>query len=58
MREGARRQLFAAREARLYARMMHGALRSLFLWRVSPSEPITAEGEQLVEMFVHGLMPR
>jgi AcrR family transcriptional regulator len=58
MREGAHRRLFAAREARTYARMMHGALRSLFLWRVSPSEPISAEGEQLVEMFLRGLMPR
>ena len=40
MREGARRRLFAARQASTYARMMHGALRSLFLWRASPAEPI------------------
>jgi len=58
MREGARRGLVAPREARMYARMIHGALRSLFLWRVSPSEPITGEGEVLVDAVRRGLMPR
>lgn len=58
MRDGARRGLFAARQASGYARMMHGALRSLFLWRVSPAGSIAESGELLVDAFLRGLMPR
>ena len=58
MREGARRRLFTARQVPAYARMLHGALRALLLWRVSPGEPIAAEGELLVDTFLRGVMPR
>ncbi|HET9623430.1 MAG TPA: TetR/AcrR family transcriptional regulator [Kofleriaceae bacterium] len=58
MREGARRKLFAIRQAPVYARMMHGALRSLYLWRMcSGTEPISADGDLLVDTFLHGIMP-
>jgi AcrR family transcriptional regulator len=58
MREGARRKLFPARLAPIYARMMHGALRSLYLWRMcSGGEPISNDGDLLVDTFLHGIMP-
>jgi AcrR family transcriptional regulator len=58
MREGARRKLFPVRQAPVYARMMHGALRSLYLWRMSAgAEPISSDGDLLVETFLHGIMP-
>ncbi|HEX4420547.1 MAG TPA: TetR/AcrR family transcriptional regulator [Kofleriaceae bacterium] len=58
MREGARRKLFAMRQAPVYARMMHGALRSLYLWRMcSGAEPISVDGDLLVDTFLHGIMP-
>jgi AcrR family transcriptional regulator len=58
MREGARRKLFPTRQAPVYARMMHGALRSLYLWRMcSGAEPISADGDLLVDTFLHGIMP-
>jgi AcrR family transcriptional regulator len=59
MREGARRKLFAMRQSPIYARMMHGALRSLYLWRMcSGTEPISADGDLLVDTFLHGIMPQ
>jgi AcrR family transcriptional regulator len=58
MREGVRRRLFTARQAASHARILHGALRSLFLWRASSSEPITESGELLVETFLRGVLPR
>ena len=58
MREGARRKLFPARQAPIYARMMHGALRSLYLWRMcTGSDPISVDGDLLVNTFLHGIMP-
>jgi AcrR family transcriptional regulator len=58
MREGARRKLFPMRQAPVYARMMHGALRSLYLWRMcSGAEPISVDGDLLVDTFLHGIMP-
>lgn len=58
MREGARRKLFPARQAPVYARMMHGALRSLYLWRMyTGAVPISVDGDLFVNTFLHGIMP-
>lgn len=58
MREGARRKLFPARQAPVYARMMHGALRSLYLWRMcTGAVPISVDGDLLVNTFLDGIMP-
>ncbi|HEY0194052.1 MAG TPA: TetR/AcrR family transcriptional regulator [Kofleriaceae bacterium] len=58
MREGSRRKLFPARQAPVYARMMHGALRSLYIWRLcTGAEPVSVDGELLVNTFLNGIMP-
>lgn len=58
MRDGARRKLFPARQVPSYARMLHGALRSLYLWRMcAGAVPISVDGDLLVNTFLHGIMP-
>ncbi len=55
MRDGARRKLFAASRAPIYARMLHGALRSMYLWRPVEARSNSAPGDLIVETFLHGV---
>lgn len=57
MREGARAKLFPAARAPIYARMLHGMLRSMFLWQLS-TKHINSDCDLVVETFLHGVMPR
>lgn len=57
MREGARAKLFPAARAPVYARLLHGMLRAMFLWQLSAKD-IAAECDLVVETFLHGVIPR
>ena len=56
MREGARSKFFPSARAPIYARLMHGALRSMFQWRLSEKHPFTADGDLVVDTFLRGII--
>jgi AcrR family transcriptional regulator len=57
MADGARAKRFPAARVPVYARIVHGAIRAMFLWRLSEQEPITADGDVIVETLLHGMLP-
>ncbi|HEY4222017.1 MAG TPA: TetR/AcrR family transcriptional regulator, partial [Myxococcota bacterium] len=58
MRAGAREKLLPARRAPIYARMMHGALRSMFLWQLCARGQARGDEQLLVvETFLRGVLP-
>jgi AcrR family transcriptional regulator len=55
MRDGARRKLFSASRAPIYARMLHGALRSMYVWPLTDGRAMSAHGDLIVDTFLHGV---
>jgi AcrR family transcriptional regulator len=55
MRQGAKQKRFPAERALINARMLHGALRSLFVWRVTEGGSFVSDGDLLVDTFLRGL---
>ncbi len=57
MRDGARRKLFAQARVSVYARMVHGAVRAMFLWRLGSNDAsIVRDGELVVDTFLRGIL--
>ena len=57
LREGAHEKLFPGSRVPLYARMIHGAVKSVTLWRVSQDQPFEADADLIVDTFLHGVVP-
>lgn len=55
LRAGARRKLFPVRMAPAYARMLHGQLRSIFVWRLTAEPALAADGDFIVDAFLRGV---
>jgi AcrR family transcriptional regulator len=55
MRQGSREKRYPAGRAAIYARMLHGAFRAMFTWRLSEGGSITADSDLLVNTFLHGI---
>ncbi|MDB4952732.1 MAG: TetR family transcriptional regulator [Myxococcales bacterium] len=55
MRDGAARKLFPVSRVPAYARMLHGALKALAMWRLSEGQAMTTDTDLLVDTWLHGI---
>lgn len=55
MKQGAREKRFPASRATTYARMLHGALRAMFTWRLTDDGAAPISADLLVDTFLHGV---
>jgi AcrR family transcriptional regulator len=55
MAAGAKQRLFPATRVAIYARMLHGALRAMFVWRLTEGTSVCADGDLLVGSFLRGI---
>jgi AcrR family transcriptional regulator len=58
LRAGAAKKRLPADQVAFHARLLHGAIRSLALWRVAQGEPFTGDADRLIDTWLHGLGPR
>ncbi|HEY0255329.1 MAG TPA: TetR/AcrR family transcriptional regulator, partial [Kofleriaceae bacterium] len=54
MKQGAKQKQFTAARAEPYARMLHGSLRAMFVWRLTESSVAPVRADLLVDTFLHG----
>jgi AcrR family transcriptional regulator len=56
MRDGARARLFPASRVKIYAQMLHGVLRSMFVWGLSTDRSFGTDSEIVVDTFMRGVL--
>lgn len=56
MRDGARARLFPATRVKIYAQMLHGVLRSMFIWGLSTDRSFSADSQIVVDTFMRGVL--
>lgn len=55
LRDGAKRKHVAADRALIYARMIHGALRAMLVWRLGDGSSLDVDADVLVDTFLRGM---
>jgi AcrR family transcriptional regulator len=57
MRDGARRKLFTPARVPIYARLLHGSIRAMFVWKLGAKDAsIARDGELVVDTFLRGIL--
>ena len=55
MRDGAAKKLFPPARAPAYARVLHGAIKGLALWRISEGRPLAGDADLIVDGWLSGI---
>jgi AcrR family transcriptional regulator len=55
LRDGARKKRFPIGRVAAYAHLMHGMLRSMFVWRLDEGQSIASDADFIVDTFLHGI---